>query len=308
MAGPPAALRPVALHPFGDRFRPRAFLRYLRLAVPVLFGRPIGDRHLLKYIGNRPDVARALQEFSTEMPQAVVVDDVVEADDTRDWRLHFLPRLQGEGLEIGPLHRPLQTHPGMRMTYVDRDRQEALQRLFPQLADAIVPVHIIDDAETLARVEADRYDFVVASHVIEHMRNPIGALRNWMRVVKPGGLLYLVVPDKRRSFDRRRVRTTLEHLILDYEEPSEARDFEHFLEYAALVHDATGTDALAEARRLAAENYSIHFHVFIPADIVALVRWASAHVTPIEIAGGPALNPDPHEMNGEFHVLLRKPA
>ena len=52
------------------------------------------------------------------------------------------------------------------------------------------------------------------------MRNPIGALVNWLRVVRDGGLLYLIVPDKRRTFDQLRVRTTLEHMVLDYQQPS----------------------------------------------------------------------------------------
>ena len=140
------------------------------------------------------------------------------------------------------------------------------------------------------------------------MRNPIGALRHWLRVLKPGGLLYLVVPDKRRTFDRRRVRTTLEHMMLDYHEPSPARDREHFLEYALLVHGCSQDAALAEARRLEAEDYSIHFHVFLPCDVLGLVHWVNEHVVPVDIVEGPVLNPDPDPELVEFHFMLRKPA
>lgn len=296
----------MPLHPFGRRLRPRAFYRYLKLAVRVLRGETLGDRHLLEYLSTRPVAAQALAEFASDMPQAALIDGSAESA-TRDWRAHFVAQLHGHGLEIGPLHRPLATRDGVRVDYVDRADAESLKRQFPTLADAIIPVDIVDDAERLATVADGRYDFVIASHVIEHMRNPIGAMCQWLRILKPGGLLYLVVPDKRRTFDRRRVRTTLEHMMLDYQEPSTVRDREHFLEYAVLVHGQSHDAALAEARRLEAEDYSIHFHVFLPCDVLGLVRWMNDRVVPIEIVQGPVLNPDPDPELVEFHIMLRKP-
>ena len=61
------------------------------------------------------------------MPQGQVVDTTVTAVAHRDWREHFATRLQGRGLELGPLHRPIPTHDGMRMTYVDYQDQATLQ-------------------------------------------------------------------------------------------------------------------------------------------------------------------------------------
>lgn len=57
------------------------------------------------------------------------------------------------------------------------------------------------------------WDFVLASHVLEHFYNPIKALKEWYRVTKPGGFICLIVPDKRRTFDRHRQNTTLDELI-----------------------------------------------------------------------------------------------
>ena len=42
-------------------------------------------------------------------------------------------------------------------------------------------------------------DYVVASHVLEHVANPIAALAECYRVIRPGGILYLVVPDRRAT-------------------------------------------------------------------------------------------------------------
>ena len=52
------------------------------------------------------------------------------------------------------------------------------------------------DAQFLATVPADAYDFVHSSHCLEHMVDPKEALAHWARVVKPGGYLVVLVPDE----------------------------------------------------------------------------------------------------------------
>lgn len=55
-------------------------------------------------------------------------------------------------------------------------------------------------------------DFVLNSHVIEHAPDPIQTLKEWHRVVKPGGLIYCVVPHRDRTFDNTRDVSTLDEL------------------------------------------------------------------------------------------------
>ena len=50
----------------------------------------------------------------------------------------------------------------------------------------------ICDATDLSPVGDDKYDFVAASHVIEHIANPIKAIREWQRVLKDGGILLIM--------------------------------------------------------------------------------------------------------------------
>jgi SAM-dependent methyltransferase len=287
------------LGPYG---RTRSWLRYHRYRLITSIARRAGDDLIVAHVTSRPDVAAMFEALEAKAPQARVVDPSVVVCDHREWRTHFAARLHGRGLELGPLNRPLPVHPGMQMSYVDRADQATLQREFPKLAHHIPRVDVLDDAETLATVAPASYDFLVAAHVIEHMRNPIGALLNWLRVVRDGGLIYLVVPDKRRTFDERRVRTTLEHLVLDFREPSADRDFEHYLDYATFAHHRTGDDAVTEARRLRDTGFSIHFHVFLPQDVVRLVQWMDGQVAPVQVAEGPVMSP----AADEFHILLRK--
>jgi predicted SAM-dependent methyltransferase len=260
----------------------------------------------------RPQLSRARnssaaldRSFCPDIPQASVLEENLECFEQRDWRKYFSDKLRGRGLEIGPLHRPLQTHPGMNVEYVDRHTVAELRAEYPELRELpLVEPHIISDAETLRGVPDASYDFLISAHVIEHMKSPLSALESWFRVLKPGGLLYLIVPDKRATFDVRRVRTTLGHIVLDYYQPSAERDFEHYLDYAIHVQNAEWHTMLQEARRLAETDYSIHFHVFLPSDVLNLLRWFSKNIRPIEILEGPNMAPG----SDEFHFLLRLPS
>lgn len=52
------------------------------------------------------------------------------------------------------------------------------------------------DAQLLASVKDDSFDFVYSSHTLEHVADEFLALRNWYRTVKPGGYLILFLPDR----------------------------------------------------------------------------------------------------------------
>ncbi len=247
--------------------------------------------------------AKALvQHDETQIPQANIEEKNLQACDTRDWRKYFSDKLSGKGLEIGPLHRPMVKHDGMDVKYIDRFSVADLRKHYPELKDLpLVEADIVGDAETMAEVDDKSFDFLISAHVIEHMRNPISSLEQWCRVVKSGGLIYLIVPDKRTTFDRRRTRTTLEHIILDYKNPSRERDYEHFLDQAIHVNDKTGLEAIKHADDWVKEDYSIHFHTFIPTDMLNLLRWFSANVCSLKIVEGPCQAPG----SDEFHFLLQ---
>jgi predicted SAM-dependent methyltransferase len=235
------------------------------------------------------------------------VEDTIAVTTTeKDWRTYFASKLKGKGLEIGPLHRPMVTHSGMKMTYVDRCTVAELRAHYPELNELpLVEPQILDDAETLKTVSNESFDFIISAHVIEHMKNPLSALEQWARVVKPGGLIYMIVPDKRVTFDKKRVRTSIAHMVLDYKNPSDARDYEHYLDYAVHVHDKVEPNsAIEEANRLLETDYSIHYHVFIPEDVVAVLEWFSSNIRPLDIVQGPCRAPG----SDEFHFLLRVPS
>lgn len=88
-------------------------------------------------------------------------------------------------------------------------------------------VDYLADATNLYFAKECEFDFVCSSHVLEHVANPIKALYEWKRVIKEGGIIYCGIPDKRFTFDYRRQRTILSHLIKDYQKDINQNDTTH---------------------------------------------------------------------------------
>jgi len=52
------------------------------------------------------------------------------------------------------------------------------------------------DAQYMQSVDDEAFDFVHSSHCLEHIVDPLEALRNWVRIIRPGGYVILTVPDE----------------------------------------------------------------------------------------------------------------
>lgn len=143
------------------------------------------------------------------------------------------------------------------------------------------------EATALQGIADARYDFVLSSHCLEHVANPLRALHEWRRVTRAGGHLVLVLPDPARSFDHRRPVTTLEHLRADLARDTGEDDGTHVAEVLAL-HDlardpGAGTPAEFRARTLGnAEHRCVHHHVFDLELMAAALREAGWRVLALE--------------------------
>lgn len=170
--------------------------------------------------------------------------------------------LHGSGIEIGALHNPLRVPLAAHVKYVDRMTVDDLRRHYPELQrEKLVRVDIVDDGELLTTIPDDSQDFVIANHFIEHCENPLLALANMWRVLKPAGILYLAVPDKRFTFDADRPPTTPEHLVADFTSGPEQSRATHYAEWVRYVENvAEGEGFDLEVGRLMTMGYSIHFH------------------------------------------------
>lgn len=175
--------------------------------------------------------------------------------------------ITGSGLEIGALYNPVSVKPGVQVKYVDWETTESMReqvRSMPHHHDApIVNVDIVDNGDTLASIEETSQDFIIANHFMEHVQDPIGTIMRHLDLLKPDGILYYGIPDKRFTFDRERPVTTLQHLIKDHEEGPAWSLMDHVNEYVALAENKTGIEGEERiAELLSLPKLGIHFHVW----------------------------------------------
>lgn len=178
-----------------------------------------------------------------------------------------LRSLRGNGIEIGALDFPLRLPRGARVRYVDHLDEARLRdvhsRTLSEGRPLVVP-DVVDDGARLGSFTDASLDFVVANHMLEHVEDPIAAIEHQLRVLRPGGVLYLSLPDARQSFDKPRARTTVEHLLRDHREGPQVSRREHYEECAELIEGHSGEILADRVREMEADGLCPHFHVWEP--------------------------------------------
>jgi len=191
---------------------------------------------------------------------------------TRRW-------LREPGVEIGAFKTPI---PGIAPIYIEK---------FPEFAYEKCVADYYGEATELPLV-SNSVNYVASSHVLEHVANPVLALREWYRVLRPGGVIYMVLPDRRYTWDRFRDTTSVGHMMEDFERGTTASDATHIdefldrVDWPAYSPNTKAEDVEGERQRLR-ESYhhavrhgaeiNIHFHVFEPGVIAGLVQAMAAH-------------------------------
>ncbi len=112
--------------------------------------------------------------------------------------------ISGTGIEIGALHAPMSFDKDKaRVLYVDRLSKQDLNLQYPEFSKYdIVNADIIDNGADLSTIADNSFNFCISNHVLEHIEDSLKALMNWLRVIKPGGVLYLSVPLPSNSHDK----------------------------------------------------------------------------------------------------------
>ena len=84
-----------------------------------------------------------------------------------------------------------------------------------------MPVDVVSRGDELP-FKDEEWDFVINSHVLEHFYDPVKAIKEWLRVVKVGGYVFMIIPHKERTYEKDRPLTTIEECLKIYrsgEEP-----------------------------------------------------------------------------------------
>jgi 2-polyprenyl-3-methyl-5-hydroxy-6-metoxy-1,4-benzoquinol methylase len=122
--------------------------------------------------------------------------------------LRSLINVTGRGLEIGASYNPLlPKSEGFAVETVDYTNAEGLRAKYRTARHVDVTRieevdYIIAGVSLAEAIGANgRYDYIVASHVIEHTPDMLGFLKDCEILLRPSGVLLLAVPDKRHCFD-----------------------------------------------------------------------------------------------------------
>lgn len=232
------------------------------------------------------------------------------------------------GVEIGALCRPVVTRADGTVYYVDHASTDELRQKYkndPNVdIDALVHVDAVWGRRSLFEaLDGKCVDYVIASHVVEHVPDLVGWFTELGAILKPGGQLRLAVPDKRFTFDLMREESRLGEILSAYvvgaRIPQPRAIIDHVMNVRYDVSAGaiwigqqsdgrpahTFADAIATARD-AAENgsyHDVHCWVFTPRSFAMICRQLAEngvlHMSCINFF-------DTERNELEFHVHMQK--
>lgn len=156
-------------------------------------------------------------------------------------KITYALNMEGLGLEIGPSHNPVAPKSQNYNVHVlDHLKAEDLKSKYKGHGGLGVDIDNIEEVDFVWEGEAlpdligktECYDWIIASHVIEHVPDMIGFLQQCEALLAPGGKLSLAVPDKRYCFDYLSPISTTGQFLDAFEQkrtrPSVGQVFDHY--------------------------------------------------------------------------------
>lgn len=156
-----------------------------------------------------------------------------------EFRFKGYELLAGQGLEIGALNQAARIPTHCNVKYCDANTREEIINLFPELRiEDLVPVDYVCDLDMrgLYLFNDNSFDFVIFNHVIEHVANPVKAIKEIFRIAKINGLIVISAPDKDYTFDKQRAITPFEHVFKDFKDDVIEAVDEHYVDFLKAVH------------------------------------------------------------------------
>ncbi|GJE61766.1 class I SAM-dependent methyltransferase [Methylobacterium trifolii] len=183
--------------------------------------------------------------------------------------------LKGRGIEVGAGTRPWKLPIDASCFYGDVLDEQGLEHYFAQTGSAF---NGFIDAQTYAGIEDDAFDFSLSAHVLEHLVDPLGSIKNSIRIIRQGGISMFAVPDKRYTFDHPRPVTALDHLIEDYKTGGEETRIAGCKEHVMYLHPQWAPEIPAEridieAAILANAKFDTHYHTWTTDSFLEMLDW-----------------------------------
>ena len=128
----------------------------------------------------------------------------------------------GIGIEIGPSYNPIAAKKdGYQVHIIDHMSKENLIKKYENYDVDVRNIEEVDfiwNGQKYSKLtgKVKFYDWIIASHVIEHIPDLISFLNDCDEILKNDGVLSLAIPDKRYCFDHYRPPTGISQIIDSY--------------------------------------------------------------------------------------------
>ena len=177
-------------------------------------------------------------------------------------------------LEVGAFNAPTIDPSEAEVKFLDYYTTEELESMARTNGGDLTPVVSVDyvcRTDNYNEVVSETFDVLIANHVLEHIDHTIRWLQMVRSLIRDDGFLFVVLPDKKKSFDRFRPDTSFSHLLFEHLVPEQDASSIHNLETALYYDQSYIGENNDPATRLDLENLSkaitsshpgIHRHVF----------------------------------------------
>ncbi len=217
-------------------------------------------------------------ELMTRLSTEIVSKNVKEFISLEHYRRNYLLRhidvSTQKGLEIGAYRRPTIATSEGDIKFLDyystADLKNSASSTGEGVEDVVNVDYVVKDDHYDNYVK-DKFDYIIANHVIEHVSNPIKWLQTLSNMLNDGGVAFIVAPDKKYNFDRYRSDTTLSHLITDYFsginhiQPCDALDVALYYDMSYINQKNRIEDRLTKdfiTKSMKEDHPGLHSHVF----------------------------------------------
>jgi hypothetical protein len=185
-------------------------------------------------------------------------------------RGELFSRMKGNGVEIGPGPKP-QVLPTWRrqVQYVEQATPDMWQILYgketPTPVDKNLWKRYVKGTADDIPAKKNSLDFIFSSHVVEHLANPLGHLQYWASLLKPGGFVAAVIPDRDGCQDYSFPASSVGEIIAEWRSGNMQVTNEHFKRWGQVRMPKVSVEELKASGR------SIHVHFYTPSSMANLL-------------------------------------
>lgn len=177
----------------------------------------------------------------------------------------------GNGIEIGPgLNPQIKSSDRVNVKYIEQATPDEWEKLYGIDAKKTVDPklwndYVIGNANSIP-VKSNSQNFIFSSHLVEHLANPLGHLEYWGTLLKKGGVIVAIIPDKSGCKDYVFKESSFEEIEEEYKSRLTEPTLAHYQRWSKYRMPHSNALDLMEAGR------SIHVHFYTPQSMQDILK------------------------------------